>query len=63
MTSNQTVAQTEIRLLDNAEVECVTGGYLMSPVDVSQMPDRMVGGCGTMWYLHQLGKIFTGGHA
>jgi hypothetical protein len=60
MTSTQTISQQdEIRVLDSAEVEYVTGGYMPSPVDMSQMPDRTVM-CGTMWYLSQLGKIFTG---
>jgi hypothetical protein len=63
MTSNlNTDHQDEIRVLDNAEVESVTGGYI-NTVDISKMPDRMVGGCGTMWYWDQLGKIFTGGRA
>ena len=61
MTSTQIIDQQEdIRALDNAEVDCVAGGALWSPVDVSQMPDRSEM-CGTMWYLDRLTKIFTGG--
>ena len=60
MTSKQTIEeQTEIRVLDNAEIDCVAGGYLPS-IDISGMPDRMVGGCGTMWLLSHRGKILTG---
>jgi hypothetical protein len=63
MTSNLTTDhQDEIRVLDNAEVESVTGGYISS-VDISKMPDRMVGGCGTMWYLRERARIITGGQA
>ena len=60
MTSRPTIEQhAEIRLLDDAEVDGVAGGYMPS-VDVSGMPDRMVGGCGTMWLLRHRGPIFTG---
>ena len=60
MTSTKTIAQqAEIRVLDNAEVDCVAGSYLPS-IDISQMPDRSVGGCGTMWLLSQRGRIPTG---
>ena len=61
MTSTNTIDQhVEIRALDNAEVDSVAGG-LFSSVDVSRMPDRMEGGCGTMWWQRELIKIFTGG--
>ena len=61
MTGNQMIdQQAEIRVLENAEVDSVAGGF-MSTVDVSGMPDRMVGGCGTMWWQRELIKIFTGG--
>jgi hypothetical protein len=43
----------EIRLLDSAEVECVVGGYIISPIDISQMPDRSVV-CGTKWILDRI---------
>lgn len=46
--------------LQNSEIDFVAGGVMSSPIDVSKMPDRMVGGCGTMWYLRELGRIFTG---
>jgi hypothetical protein len=60
MTSKQTIEQqSEIRVLETAEIDHVAGGYMPS-IDVSGMPDRMVGGCGTMWLLRQRGKIFTG---
>lgn len=59
MTSITTIEQqTEIRVLENTEVDSVAGGYLPS-VDVTGMPDRSVM-CGTMWLLLQRGKIFTG---
>ncbi len=48
--------QDEIRLLDHAEVDCVAGGYIISPIDISQMPDRSET-CGTMWILDRLIKI------
>ena len=61
MTSNKMIdQQVEIRTLNNAEVDCVAGG-LMSSVDVSRMPDRMDGGCGTVWWQREISKIFTGG--
>jgi hypothetical protein len=59
MTSQQTIEQqAEIRFLDDAEVDSVAGGY-MPIIDVSGMPDRAVGGCGTMWLLRHRGTIFT----
>lgn len=58
MTSKQTIEQqAEIRVLEIEEVDCVAGGYIPS-IDISGMPDRAVGGCGTMWLLSQRGKIF-----
>jgi len=61
MTSKTTVAASaEFRILETSEVDCVAGGFMALGVDVSKMPDRLVGGCGTMWYLSQLGKIFGG---
>jgi hypothetical protein len=60
MTSIKTIEQqAEVRVLESAEIDCVAGGYLPT-VDVTGMPDRAVGGCGTMWLLLQRGKIFTG---
>jgi hypothetical protein len=60
MTSTKTIEQqAEIRVLESAEIDYVAGGYLPT-VDVTGMPDRAVGGCGTMWLLRQRGKIFTG---
>ena len=59
MTSTKTIEQqAEIRVLENAEVDCVAGGF-MSTVDVSGMPDRSEM-CGTLWLWLQRGKIFTG---
>jgi hypothetical protein len=59
MTSTQTFErQTDFRVLETAEVETVSGGYLPT-VDVSGMPDRSVV-CGTMWYMDRLIKILTG---
>jgi hypothetical protein len=61
MTSEQTInQQDEIRVLDNAEVDCVAGG-LMS-IDISGMPDRAVGGCGTMWILNHLSTVYRFPH-
>ena len=56
MTSTTIEQQTEIRVLENAEVDTVAGGYV--PV-VTGMPDRSEM-CGTLWLLLQRGKIFTG---
>ena len=57
MTSTNTIEQqTEIRVLENAEVDCVAGGNF---VDMSGMPDRSEM-CGTLWLWLQRGKIFTG---
>jgi hypothetical protein len=47
--------QDEIRVLDDTEVECVVGGYIISPIDISQMPDRSVV-CGTKWILDRIIK-------
>ena len=59
MTSTKTIEQqAEIRVLENAEVDHVAGGYLPS-VDVTGMPDRSEM-CGTLWLWLQRGKIFTG---
>jgi hypothetical protein len=53
MTSQQTIErQAEIRFLDDAEVDSVAGGY-MPMIDVSGMPDRAVGGCGTIFTVPQ----------
>lgn len=61
MSAITTVAGTaEIPTLQNSEIDFVAGGVMSSPIDVSKMPDRMVGGCGTMWYLRELGRIFAG---
>ena len=61
MTTTNTIDQhLEIRTLNTAEVDSVAGG-LFSSVDVSGMPDRMEGGCGTMWWQRKLITIFTGG--
>ena len=57
MTSMRTVErQAEIRVLDNAEVDSVAGGY-MPAIDVSGMPDRAVGGCGTMWLERKMFRL------
>ena len=59
MTSTKTIEQqTEIRVLENTEVDCVAGGYVPI-VDVTGMPDRSEM-CGTLWLWLQRGKIFTG---
>ena len=58
MTSTTIEQQTEIRVLENAEVDTVAGGYV-PVVDVTGMPDRSEM-CGTLWLLLQRGKIFTG---
>ena len=59
MTSTRTIEQqSEIRVLENAEVDHVAGGYLPS-VDVTGMPDRSEM-CGTLWLWLQRGKIFAG---
>lgn len=59
MTSKQAIdQQDEIRVLDAAELESVVGGESLMPIDISGMPDRAVGGCGTMWLLRHRGTIF-----
>jgi len=63
MTSQHTAdQQAEIRLLDAAELDSVVGGENLMPIDISGMPDRAVGGCGTMWLLRHRGTIFTPQH-
>ncbi len=46
-----------IRPLAETEIAAVSGA-LLGTVSVAGMPSRDVGGCGTMWYLDQLVKIF-----
>ena len=61
MTSTKTIEQHgEIRALNTAEVDSVAGGRI-STVDASGMPDRIEGGCGTMWWQRELIRILTGG--
>lgn len=50
----------EIRTLDSTEIDSVAGGYIISPIDISEMPNRDEM-CGTMWYLDRLIKILSGG--
>lgn len=57
MTSTNTIEQqTEIRVLENEEVDCVAGGNFF---DVLGMPDRREM-CGTLWLWLQRGRIPTG---
>lgn len=58
MTSKQITEQNEIRVLDQAEVESVVGGENVMWMDISGMPDRAVGGCGTMWILNHLSTVY-----
>ena len=46
--------KVDIRLLDDAEIDCVAGGFGPG-VDMTGMPnwDQM---CGTMWYLQHILK-------
>jgi hypothetical protein len=55
-----TTQTQEIRALDSSEIDSVAGGYIISPIDISEMPDRSVM-CGTMWYMDRLIKILSGG--
>jgi hypothetical protein len=60
MTSKQIVeAQAEIRALEDEEIESVTGGVNVTPIDMSGMPDWTVC-CGTLWLLLHPGKMFPG---
>jgi hypothetical protein len=42
------------------ELSQVQGGYFPYDIDISQMPSREVGGCGTMWILDQIAKHVSG---
>jgi hypothetical protein len=46
---------SEVRVLKETELDAVAGGYIISTVDVSEMPDRIVSGeCGTMWWQRKI---------
>ena len=43
-----------LRTLDTNEIGSVSGGILPIAYNPAGMPDRMVGGCGTMWLLSRI---------
>ena len=54
--SFESAQSATLRTLSNTEIDTVAGG-LMIP-DITGMPDRRTGGCGTMWLLDRFIDIF-----
>ena len=51
-------APLTMRPLEPSELQAVSGGIALF-TDITGMPDRVTGGCGTMWLLDRLIDLFS----